>query len=290
MKEIIKKIDIFSGLDDKLLRKVADTATTHTWTRDEVIIREGEAGIGMYFLVRGKVAVTGAGAAVRQEISGEQFFAEVALMALSDHKPRLSSIVSVEETECLLLPRDTFLRLMEQHPALPVRMARILAERLRAAQDRPADAPAGAPASAGSVTAPSAAAPVEGDGGMKADIQKQLIETFEMLYTLKAFTRFSVAILGCPVEGSAAGALDVIRLGDVKAVLLPSSGPVEMGIEAWGAGEFQLHVFHPALFGTGAPRALRFDPVPIQPNDRFTLSLPDAILTRQTPAPAEARR
>ena len=285
MKEIIKKIDIFSGLDDKLLRKVAETATTHTWTRDEVIIREGEAGIGMYFLVRGKVAMTGTGTAARQEISGEQFFAEVALMALSDHKPRLSSIVSVEETECLLLPRDTFLRLMEQHPALPVRLARILAERLRAAQDRPA----GAPASAVSVAAPSAAAPVEGDGGMKADIQKQLIETFEMLYTLKAFTRFSVAILGCPVEGSAARALDVIRLGDVKAVLLPSSGPVEMGIEAWGAGEFQLHVFHPALFGTGAPRALRFDPVPIQPHDRFTLSLPDAILTRQIPAPAEAR-
>ena len=285
MKEIIKKIDIFSGLDDKLLRKVAETATTHTWTRDEVIIREGEAGIGMYFLVRGKVAMTGTGTAARQEISGEQFFAEVALMALSDHKPRLSSIVSVEETECLLLPRDTFLRLMEQHPALPVRLARILAERLRAAQDRPA----GAPASAVSVAAPSAAAPVEGDGGMKADIQKQLIETFEMLYTLKAFTRFSVAILGCPVEGSAAGVLDVIRLGDVKAVLLPSSGPVEMGIEAWGAGEFQLHVFHPALFGTGAPRALRFNPVPIQINDRFILSLPDAILTRQIPAPAEAR-
>ena len=285
MKEIIKKIDIFSGLDDKLLRKVAETATTHTWTRDEVIIREGEAGIGMYFLVRGKVAMTGTGTAARQEISGEQFFAEVALMALSDHKPRLSSIVSVEETECLLLPRDTFLRLMEQHPALPVRLARILAERLRAAQDRPA----GAPASAVSVAAPSAAAPVEGDGGMKADIQKQLIETFEMLYTLKAFTRFSVAILGCPVEGSAARVLDVIRLGDVKAVLLPSSGPVEMGIEAWGAGEFQLHVFHPALFGTGAPRALRFDPVPIQLNDRFILSLPDAILTRQIPAPAEAR-
>ena len=285
MKEIIKKIDIFSGLDDKLLRKVAETATTHTWTRDEVIIREGEAGIGMYFLVRGKVAMTGTGTAARQEISGEQFFAEVALMALSDHKPRLSSIVSVEETECLLLPRDTFLRLMEQHPALPVRLARILAERLRAAQDRPA----GAPASAVSVAAPSAAAPVEGDGGMKADIQKQLIETFEMLYTLKAFTRFSVAILGCPVEGSAARALGVIRLGDVKAVLLPSSGPVEMGIEAWGAGEFQLHVFHPALFGTGAPRALRFNPVPIQINDRFILSLPDAILTRQIPAPAEAR-
>ena len=227
MKEIIKKIDIFSGLDDKLLRKVAETATTHTWTRDEVIIREGEAGIGMYFLVRGKVAMTGTGTAARQEISGEQFFAEVALMALSDHKPRLSSIVSVEETECLLLPRDTFLRLMEQHPALPVRLARILAERLRTAQDRPA----GAPASAVSVAAPSAAAPVEGDGGMKADIQKQLIETFEMLYTLKAFTRFSVAILGCPVEGSRTAFTSPRRITSSTRAAEPSTGQPRMATE-----------------------------------------------------------
>lgn len=281
MKEIIRKIDIFSGLDDKLLRKVAQTATTHTWSRDEVIVREGEAGIGMYFLVRGQVAMSG-GSAGRQELSPEQFFAEVALMALSDHKPRLESIISVADTECLLLPRDTFLRLMEQHSALSIRMARLMAERLRAAQDRPA-----APASV-SASAPAGAAPApEATGGMKSDIQKKLIETFEMLYTLKAFTRFSVAILGCPVESSGADTLDVIRLGDIKAVLLPSSGQVELGIEAWGGGEFQLHVFHPARFSGGPPRALRFDPVPIQPHDRFTLSLPDAVLTRH-PRGAEA--
>ena len=279
MKEIIRKIDIFSGLDDKLLRKVAQTATTHTWSRDEVIVREGEAGIGMYFLVRGQVAMSG-GSAGNQELSPEQFFAEVALMALSDHKPRLQNIISVADTECLLLPRDTFLRLMEQHSALSIRIARLMAERLRAAQDSPA-----APASV------SASAPApEATRGIKSDIQKKLIETFEMLYTLKAFTRFSVAILGCPVESSCADTLEVIRLGDVKAVLLPSSGQVEMGIEAWGGGEFQLHVFHPARFSGGPPRALRFDPVPIQPNDRFTLSLPDAVLTRHPRAAVKAHR
>ena len=290
MKEIIRKIDIFGGLDDKLLSKVAETATTHTWSRDEVIIREGEAGIGMYFLVRGQVAMAGS-SADRQDLNAEQFLAEVTLMSLSDHKPRLASIISVTETECLLLPRDTFLRLMEKYPALSIRLARILAERLRAAQDRPhaprfASAPA--PAAAAASAAPS---PEEGGGGMKADVQKKLIETFEMLYTLKAFTRFSVAILGCPVEGDGANALEVIRLGDVKAVLLPSSGRVQMGIEAYGAGEFQLHVFHPSRFAGGPPRALRFDPVPIQPNDRFTLTLPDAVLTRlQNIAPEAGQR
>ena len=286
MKEIIRKIDIFSGLEDKLLRKVAQTATTHTWSRGEVIVREGEAGIGMYFLVRGQVAMSG-GSAGNQELSAEQFFAEVALMAFSDHKPRLDSIISVADTECLLLPRDTFLRLMEEHSSLALRMARLMAERLLALQNRPA-----APASVSASTpASTAAAPApEAGRGIKSDIQKKLIETFEMLYTLKAFTRFSVAILGCPVESSGPDTLEVIRLGDVKAVLLPSSGQVELGIEAWGGGEFQLHVFHPARFSGGPPRALRFDPVPIQPHDRFTLSLPDALLTRHPHCVAEERQ
>ena len=84
------------------------------------------------------------------------------------------------------------------------------------------------------------------------------------------------------MEGTGPQALGVIRAGEVKAVFMPADEPVKLDIGAWGSGQFQLHVFHPALFAAGPPRALRFDPVPIQPNDRFTLSLPEAVLTRVT--------
>ena len=279
MQEIIRKIDIFTGLDDKLLRKLADTAIICTYGPDEVVIREGEMGIGMYFVLRGRVAVVRSQDGAEQrlaEIGADQFFAE---MALIDEKPRSASVVTVEATECLLFTRDTFLRLVEKHPALSLRLARVLAERLRTAQERPAE-PAPVPAAANGAVATAL------DAGMKSGIQKKLIETFEMLYTLKAFARFSVAILGCPVEGSAPDALETIRLGDVKAVILPADGSGQMVIDAYAAGEFQLHVFHPDLFEEGKPEARRFDPVPIQPNDRFTLSIAHALLTRE---PLQAR-
>lgn len=280
MKEIIRKIEIFTGLDDKVLSKVADTAITCTYSPDEIVIREGERGIGMYFILRGRVA------AVRNKPGGEvrlaemgpgEFFAE---MALIDEKPRSASIVTVEETECLLFTRDTFLRLVEKHPSLSLKLARVLAERLRTLIERPGSMPAEGQAAAPAPGAPAGNAATPQETGLKAEVQKKLIGMFEQLYTAKALTRFSVAILGCPVEGSGADALEVIRLGDVKAVFLPAEGPAELAIDAWGEGQFQLHVFHPGLFADGPPKALRFEPVPIQPRDRFTLSLPDAVLTR----------
>jgi CRP-like cAMP-binding protein len=271
MKEIIRKIDVFSGLDEKLLTRLADTAITCTYSANEVVIREGELGIGMYFILSGKVAVVRnhvAGEMRLAEIEAEHFFAE---MALVDDKPRSASVVTVEATECLLFTRDTFLRLMEKHPTLSIRLARVLAERLRRAQEKPA-----APEARTAPAAETAVAAAPAEAGMKANIQKQLLEAFEMLYTLKAFTRFSVAILGCPVEATAANALETIRVGEVKAVILPAGEEVRLGIAAHGAGQFELHVFAP-----GRTKALRFEPQPIEPDDRFTLHLPEAVLRRE---------
>ncbi len=290
MKEIIRKIDVFAGLDEKLLRKLADTAITCTYPTDEVIIREGEMGIGMYFILRGRVAIVRqqAGKAVRlAEVGANHFVAE---MALIDDRPRSASIIAVEETECVLFTRDTFLRLMDKHPALSLKLARVLAERLRTAHER-MDAHVAAHASSAPAATGTAAAdaPPPDDSSMKGAVQKKLLDLFGMLYTVKAFTRFSVAILGCPVEGSGKDALEVIRIGDVKAVLLPAAGPAELSIDAYGEGQFQLHLFHPDLFAAGAASALRFDPVAIQPDDHFTLSLPDAVLTRHDRVTVEAR-
>ena len=284
MKETIRKIEAFSGLDEKLLSKIAATAITCSYGADETIIREGEVGIGMYFILRGRVGVfrNYSGSDVRLgEIGANEFVAE---MALIDEKPRSASVVTLEETECVLFTRDTVRHLLEKYPSLSIRLVRVMAERLRAAQDQPRTAaaqPAAVAASGASGASGEDTAAADAQAAsMKNAIEKKMLDMFEMLYTAKAFTRFSVAILGCPVEGSGADALEVIRVGDVKAVLLPASGPVELEIGAYGAGQFQLHVFHPAMFGDSGPRALRFAPEPIQPDDRFTLSLPDAVLTR----------
>lgn len=308
MNDLIAKIDFFSGLDDKILRKISDACIVRQFTRNETIVRQGEMGLGLYVISRGRVKVDREQNGVRvqvAELGAEQFFGD---MSLLDNKPRSATVTGLEDSECLLLTRDSFMRLMNKYPEIPIRMARVLAERLRQANEKlaaaPAPAPSGVPVAGSTVTV--AAIPAGGpetpggpapaamvvsvqshngatavspvaEEGTKARIQKSILDTFQSLYTIKALSRFSVAVLGCPVEGIAANTLREIRVGDVKALVFPYAEPVDMKIEAREAGAFTLHVFTP-----DSAEPTRYGPVDVHPDDsvRMTLRRGSVILRR----------
>jgi CRP/FNR family cyclic AMP-dependent transcriptional regulator len=297
MKDLISKIDFFSGLDDKILRKLADACIMRQFTKNETIVRQGEMGLGLYLIAKGRVKVDREQGGVRMqvaELGPEQFFGE---MSLLDNKPRSATVTGLEDSECVLLTRDSFVKLMNKYPEIPIRMARVLADRLRVANEKLATAPA--PAAAGTAATPPAAASAasvasqpaakaadapaaattaattNGAGpaapapdGTKAQIHSKLLETFQSLYTLKALSRFSVAVLGCPVEGTAANTVDQIRVGDVKALFFPADEPVDMQIAALAPGCFTLDVFTPS---SASP--YRFGPVAVDPTDRIHMKM-----------------
>ncbi len=261
--EPIARIGFFAGIDPKLLKKVAESAVVCDYEKGQVIVKEGETGLGMYVVLRGRVAVTRHrnGAAVRlAELGPEQCFAETSLI---DEKPRSDTATALQETECLLFTRESFLALMSKNPQLAIRLARSLAERLRMT-DEPGRVP---PRHDARAIANGAASPAL-EGTRKAAIQQRLLSMFEWLYTAKAFTRFSVALLGCPVEGIAANLIEEIRVGEVKALILPADEAVDVRIEAYAEGSFGLHLFTPE-----SPSPIRFEPVRIQAGDRFVFSL-----------------
>lgn len=289
LKELFKQIDFFSGLDDKILRKLADTAVRRQYGKDEVVVRQGETGLGLYIIVRGRVKVEReqpSGPPVKvAELAAEQFFAE---MSIVDNKPRPATVSAMEDTECLLLTRDSFVSLMQKYPEIPIRVARLLAERLSAADEKlTAMEAAGAGGANGTVKwAAEAAAPAPANGdspATKQKIQDSLLSAFETLYTMKAFTRFSVAVLGCPVEGVASNVFAEIRMGEVKALVFPADEPVRMGIAAGESGSFTLHVFTPA-----AERPAKFGPLPIEPADKVAMVLEkgQVSLSNSTTLPA----
>lgn len=280
LKELFQRIDFFSGLDDKILRKLADAAVTRQYGKDEVIVRQGEMGLGLYIIVRGRVKVEreqpGSPPIKVAELGPEQFFAE---MSIVDNKPRSATVSTMEDTECLLLTRDSFVSLMQKYPEIPIRVAKLLADRLRAADEKLAEMHAadsansakkegGIPAGGSASSNGDGPAAAEGGPHGKQKVQQSLLDAFQNLYTLKAFTRFSVAVLGCPVEGVAANTIEQIRVGDVKALIFPADEAVSMRIEASRPGDFTLHVFVPE-----APGPRRFGPVSIDPRDEVTLSV-----------------
>ncbi len=279
LSEIIRNIEFFSGLDNKTLRRIEEVALVCQFEPGETIVKEGELGLGMYVVISGKLEVVKrlpSGKLKLAELGPSQFFAE---MSLIDDKPRSATVITLETTECLLLTRDSFLKLMEKSPQIAVRMARILAARLRVSGEMQVASHAPPVPAAPPPEVPEPAiqtGPLPGSA--KALLNEQLMSAFEALYSLKAMTRFSVAVLGCPVEGSAPNALEEIRIGEVKVFLLPADEPVELAISAYGAGEFNLHVFHPDAAGP-----LHFGPVEIREEDSFRLSLPGFRLQPMQP-------
>lgn len=303
MNELIKKIDFFSGLDDKILNKISDACIARQFTRNETIVRQGEMGLGLYIIARGRVKVDREQGGVRTqvaELGPEQFFGD---MALLDNKPRSATVTGIEDAECLLLTRDSFVRLMNKYPEIPIRMAKVLAERLREANAKIVAGPA-APApvvvvektekvvvvepASGTIPPPvtgpiptpaanGASSPAPPADSTKAQIHRQLLETFQSLYMLKALSRFSVAVLGCPVEGSASNVVEQFRVGDVKALFFAAGEPVEMDIAAREPGWFTLDVFTPF---SQAP--YHFGPLAVDPNDPVRMTLaPGGVTLRR---------
>ncbi len=299
MKELIEKIDFFAGLDDRILKKLSDACIVRTFDPHETIVRQGEMGLGVYIISQGRVKIECEQNGVMTqlaELGPEQFFGE---MSIVDNKPRSATVTSLDQTQCVLLTRDSMVRMMNKYPEIPIRMTRVLAERLRVANVKLSSAPQAVPSASQLpppipvLTSPSAPMPVpagqlasgpplpavnggasDGDKsvpaphGTKASIQKTLLDTFSSLYTMKALTRFSVAVLGCPVEASAANLYAEVRAGDVKVLFLPADEAVEMSISAYDSGMFTLHVFEPSR-----PDPTAFGPLPICLGDRVLFSM-----------------
>ncbi len=283
MKDLLEKIDFFSGLDEKILKQVSQAAISRQYDANETIVKQGEMGLGLYIIIRGRVKVEKEMMEARiqvAELGAEQFFAE---MSIVDNKPRSATVTTIEETECLLLTRDSFVTLMQRYPELPIRVARLLAERLRAMDERVASPAASQPQSAppalaNAESSSNGTAPVPASNGTaKGKVQDKLLEIFDRLYSLKAFTRFSVAVLGCPVEGFSSKLIEEIRIGDVKALILPADEPFEVDIRAAVPGFFTLTVLGP----DGAAPA-RFGPLAVSPEIGFQLTrTPDSLTLRQ---------
>jgi CRP-like cAMP-binding protein len=95
--------------------------------RGKTIVREGQAGLRMYAVLEGRVAVS-IGGSVVERLGPGGVFGELALVA---QKPRLASVTA--ETDCTLLPvnRTAFELLVKTSPDFAESLLGALAKRLR---------------------------------------------------------------------------------------------------------------------------------------------------------------
>lgn len=156
--ELIGKVPLFARLDKRSLRRLSALCIPRQFPIGKLLIRQGDTGLGLFLITAGRVEVYRDEGGSRTRLAILEAGDSLGEMSLVDDATRSTSAEALEETECLLLTRDSFNALRREDPEIPWLIMSSLAEKLREANQRlieleaKAAALAASPSSRGSKT------------------------------------------------------------------------------------------------------------------------------------------
>ena len=128
----LRKVDLFSGLNDEELQDLAQLATARRFRKNSVIILAEDEGDDFFIIRQGQVKVSIAhedGREIILSLLGEgDSFGELSLL---DGKPRSANVIAIEPAELITLSRPYFLELVHKNPRIAASLLAELASRLR---------------------------------------------------------------------------------------------------------------------------------------------------------------
>ena len=140
----MKNVSIFSHLSSRDLKRLAKGVKSQSFSKGDVIIREGETGTTLFVIIRGEVEVVkslGSGNATRLHVFGAgSYFGE---MALWDNLIRSASVVALRDTDVIYLDKFDFRTAIERSPGLAIEMLQMLNRRVRALEKSLAESSGG---------------------------------------------------------------------------------------------------------------------------------------------------
>ena len=131
--EILRRVALFDDLSNRELEAVANAAKERRFDTGDTVVGEGEGGVGFFVVADGTARVEVAGER-RGTIGPGASFGEVAL--LDEGGRRTASVVAESPLRVFGITAWQFTPLLEQHPSIAIKIAKILARRLREAEER----------------------------------------------------------------------------------------------------------------------------------------------------------
>jgi CRP-like cAMP-binding protein len=119
VEEVLRVTPVFRRLAARDLHTIAQAAAIRRFEKGERIFEEGAPSDVFYTIASGRVKI------FKTLASGKDVILEVfgsgdplGALAVYDGRPFPASAVALEETACVVIPRPTFFRLLEEHPSL----------------------------------------------------------------------------------------------------------------------------------------------------------------------------
>ncbi len=125
-------VPMFRDLNKKALERLDRIARQRTFNTGDVIVKEGDEGVGFFLIASGKVAITKDGHELGT-LGVNEFFGE---MALLDNYRRSATVTATEPTKCLALLRSDFIAELRSNADLGVEMLVLMSRRVRDADER----------------------------------------------------------------------------------------------------------------------------------------------------------
>jgi len=133
----LKKIYIFSDLQVRELAAIGSITVERDYPKDEIVVKEGEAGDTMFLIISGEVSVIRNHGTEQEtfiaKITEDDYFGE---MALFEDKPRSATVKTNTEAKLLVLGKLEFEEIMREFPQISINICRVFSQRIREVQKK----------------------------------------------------------------------------------------------------------------------------------------------------------
>ena len=128
IKDLLMKVPLFSHLDSKTIKKIAQVVDTFKIPAGNVIFEQGDEGYELFFILEGIVIVEKNGKVINR-LGANDFLGEIALI---DKQPRSAAVIAETDVKLLAVGSWYFDKLLEITPGLWKAIALALCKYVRA--------------------------------------------------------------------------------------------------------------------------------------------------------------
>lgn len=128
----LEGVSLFSRLRPKYLKAILKTCTMRTFEEGEVLVEQGNSGVGLFIILGGQVRVVKTiGDGTKLEIARNSVGDVIGEMSVLDGASRSASVIACNQVSCLVLSSWGFKSILETHPEVALGVLPVVVQRFR---------------------------------------------------------------------------------------------------------------------------------------------------------------